>query len=111
MEKECKVWTVKDNYRLGSDIQSKILAFAFGLSAEIERDLISQRTIEALKRKRAEGIILGRPVGRKSSQVKLSGKEKLVKKYLEEKMPRYKIAKTLGVDRNTLAKFIKERVK
>lgn len=108
MEKECKVWTVKDNYRLGSDIQSKILAFAFGLSAEIERDLISQRTIEALKR--AEGIILGRPVGRKSSKVKLSGKEKLVKKYLEEKMPKYKIAKILGVDRNTLTKFIKERV-
>ena len=110
MEKECKVWTVKDNYRLGSDIQSKILAFAFGLSAEIERDLISQRTIEALKRKRAEGIILGRPVGRKSSKVKLSGKEKIVKKYLEEKMPKYKIAKILGVDRNTLTKFIKERV-
>ena len=37
MAKECKVWTIKDNYRLGEDIQSKVLAFAFGLSAEIER--------------------------------------------------------------------------
>ena len=44
MTKECKVWTIKDNYRLGEDIQSKVLAFAFGLSAEIERNLISQRT-------------------------------------------------------------------
>ena len=44
MGKECRVWTIKDNYRLGEDIQSKVLAFAFGLSAEIERNLISQRT-------------------------------------------------------------------
>ena len=49
--------------RLGEDIQSKVLAFAFGLSAEIERDLISQRTKEALELKRAEGMKLGRPVG------------------------------------------------
>lgn len=55
MKKECRVWTIKDNYRLGDDIQSKVLAFAFGLSAEIERNLISQRTKEALARKRAEG--------------------------------------------------------
>lgn len=41
---EVQVWTIKDNYRLGSDINSKVLAFAFGLSAEIERNLISQRT-------------------------------------------------------------------
>ena len=44
MNKECRVWTIKDNYRLGDDIQSKVLAFAFGLSEEIERNLISQRT-------------------------------------------------------------------
>ena len=50
MKKECRVWTIKDNYRLGDDIQSKVLAFAFGLSAEIERNLISQRTKEALGR-------------------------------------------------------------
>ena len=58
MTKECKVWTIKDNYRLGEDIQSKVLAFAFGLSAEIERDLISQRTKEALagKRRRAQNL-------------------------------------------------------
>ena len=63
MNKECRVWTVKDNYRLGEDIQSKVLAFAFGLSAEIERNLISQRTKEALARKREEGKHLGRDNG------------------------------------------------
>lgn len=48
MEKGARIWTIKDNYQLGDDIQSKVLAFAFGLSAEIERNLISQRTKEAL---------------------------------------------------------------
>ena len=56
MNRDIQVWTIKDNYRLGSDINSKVLAFAFGLSAEIERNLISQRTKEALARKRAEEL-------------------------------------------------------
>jgi len=42
-EKNCQVWTLKENYRLGGDIQSKVLAFAFSLAAEIERQLISKR--------------------------------------------------------------------
>lgn len=64
MTKECKVWTIKDNYRLGEDIQSKVLAFAFGLSAEIERNLISQRTKEALAKEKQKGSYLeGRKAG------------------------------------------------
>lgn len=108
MTKEAKVWTIKDNYRLGDDIQSKVLAFAFGLSAEIERNLISQRTKEALARKRAEGVILGRPKGRKSSpeKYKLSRKKNIIRNLLKEGVSKRKIAKICKVDRNTLDRFI-----
>ena len=109
MNKECRVWTIKDNYRLGDDIQSKVLAFAFGLSAEIERNLISQRTKEALARKKAEGKILGRPKGRRNNpeKYKLSGKETLIIELLKIGTSQRKMAKLCKVDRNTLARFIR----
>lgn len=110
MTKECKVWTIKDNYRLGDDIQSKVLAFAFGLSAEIERNLISQRTKEALARKKAEGVVLGRPKGRKSTKVKLSGKEETIRVLLSEGVSKSEIARLFKVDRMTVDSFIKTRV-
>lgn len=106
MTKECRVWTIKDNYRLGDDIQSKVLAFAFGLSAEIERNLISQRTKEALARKKAEGVVLGRPKGRKSSHVKITGKENVIRELLSQNVTQTQIAKIFKVNRNTVAKFI-----
>lgn len=108
MENGIKVWTIKENYKLGDDLNSKVLAFAFGLSAEIERNLISQRTKEALTRKRAEGIVLGRPKGRKSSYYKLSGREKEIQELMKKGLSKVKIAKILDVNRNTLANFIKE---
>ena len=107
MNKNCRVWTIKDNYRLGDDIQSKVLAFAFGLSAEIERNLISQRTKEALARKRAEGVVLGRPVGKKSAKVKLSGKEDFIRELIAHNVPKTQMAKILNVDRMTVDHFIK----
>lgn len=110
MEKEIRVWTIKDNYRLGDDITSKVLAFAFGLSAEIERNLISQRIKEALERKRKEGIKLGRPKGRFSSHYKLSGKEKTILKMLSEGKSKVYISKKMRVNRNTLSTFIKNNI-
>jgi len=109
MTKECRVWTIKDNYRLGDDIQSKVLAFAFGLSAEIERNLISQRTKEALARKKAEGVTLGRPKGRKTSpeKYKLHSKTTLIQELLKAEVSKRKIAKLCKVDRNTLDRYIK----
>jgi len=109
MSKECKVWTIKDNYRLGEDIQSKVLAFAFGLSAEIERNLVSQRTKEALARKRSEGVILGRPKGRKSNKIKLSGQENVIKTLLERKVSKCEIARIFKVNRATVSTFIKNQ--
>ena len=110
MNRDIQVWTIKDNYRLGSDINSKVLAFAFGLSAEIERNLISQRTKEALARKKAEGVILGRPLGRKSSKTKLTGQEKKISELLEKRVSHSAIGRILGVHRLTVAKFVKEQM-
>lgn len=110
MSRECRVWTVKDGYRLGDDIQSKVLAFAFGLSAEIERTLISQRTTEALARKRAEGVRLGRPKGALSKSVKLSGKEDAIRVLRAEGHTWAAIARLLHVDRSTLVRFAKKRM-
>ena len=104
----CQIWTIKDNYKLGIDIQSKVLAFAFGLSAEIERNLISQRTKEALNRIKNEGKHLGRNIGSKTDNIKLKDKEILIKSmYLDKNIKKIKIAKILNVNYTTLYRYMK----
>ncbi len=107
MDKGCSVWTVKEGYRLGDDIQSKVLAFAFGLSAEIERKLISERTKEALARKRAEGARLGRRPGSKNNRYKLDEKEKYILRLLNQGCSRREISRRLKVSKNTLQNWLK----
>ncbi len=107
MTKECRVWTIKDNYRLGDDIQSKVLAFAFGLSAEIERNLICQRTKEALARKKAEGVVLGRRKGSKNKKHKLDNKDIQIRQSLEKGISKTDLAHKLKVSRNTLYLYLK----
>lgn len=106
MGKECKVWTIKDNYRLGDDIQSKVLAFAFGLSAEIERNLISQRTKEALARKKAEGVILGRPTGSRSESHKCDKYKDEIFSLLDKGISYAGIGRIIGVHRQTVSDYI-----
>jgi len=110
MERDIKVYTIKEHYELGNNINSKVLAFAFGLSAEIERNLISQRTKEALARRKAEGVILGRPKGSKSDKLKLSGREKEIQKLIDKKVSYSAIGRILGVHRLTVSVFIREKM-
>lgn len=108
MTKECRVWTIKDNYRLGDDIQSKVLAFAFGLSAEIERNLISQRTKEALARLKAEGKPIGRSCGRRNNHLnkKCETKHHFILNQLSEGKSIPNIAKKINVARGTLYRYL-----
>ena len=108
LQKECQIWTIKENYRLGADIQSKVLAFAFGLSAEIERQLISQRTKEALARLKSEGKILGRRPGTKNKHHKLDGKEKKIQELLQSGFSRNKIAHKLNTSFYTINSYIQK---
>ena len=110
MQQDIQIWTIKENYRLGNDISSKVLAFAFGLSAEIERNLISQRTKEALARKKAEGVVLGRPKGSKSAKTKLTGQENRIKELVNKQVSYSAIGRILGVHRLTVSSFVKERL-
>ncbi|MCM1372019.1 MAG: master DNA invertase Mpi family serine-type recombinase [Bacteroides sp.] len=100
LKKGCRVYTIKDNYQLGDNIESKVLAFAFGLSAEIERTLISQRTREALDRLKQEGKQLGRPKGSKGKCPKLKDKAVLVQE-LRSKYSVRQTCKILRISRST----------
>lgn len=108
MNRGCQVWTIKDNYRLGNDLQAKVLAFAFGLSAEIERELISQRTKEALARLRSEGKPVGRPKMAKTSQKHnvLYCHDRFIRQCLSEGLSQRQIALQLNCCRSTLARYI-----
>ena len=106
-KKKINIWTIKDNYRLDNDISSAVIAFAYGLSAQIERQLISQRTKEALARKKAEGVVLGRPKGHKSAKTKLTGKEEQIIELLENNISYSAIGRLTKVHRLTVASFVK----
>lgn len=101
-----RLYTVKDNYILGDNIQAKVLAFAFGLAAEIERDLISQRTKEALAARRASGHSLGRRAGSRNRTHKLDGCDEAIYTWRASGLSRRRIAARLNVSPQTISRFL-----
>ena len=101
---------IKENIRFEGkqDMQTKVMVALFGLFAEVERDLISERTREGLAKARAEGKLVGRPKG-SFSRSKLDGKEEEIQGLLEKGVSKASIAKITGVSRTALYHFIETR--
>jgi DNA invertase Pin-like site-specific DNA recombinase len=109
LEQECQIWTLKENFRLGTDVQSKVLAFAFGLSAELSKSLLQARVRESLARLKAEGRKLGRPLGALSSELKLEKHRQQLELMLMRGVSKTKIAKILGVHKCTIYNYLKAK--
>ena len=110
MKQRIQVVAIKEGIRLEGrqDLQTKVMVTLFGLFAEIERELISLRTKEALAAARAAGKRLGRPPGRLGHS-KLDGKEADIRRLLGLHVSKASIAKITGVDRSTLYHFMRSR--
>lgn len=107
LEKNCQIWTLKENFRLGSDIQSKVLAFAFGLSAELSKSLLQERVRESLARLKANGKKLGRPIGAKSKSLKLSKNKKRINRLVNKGISKNEIARIMRVNKSTLYNYMR----
>ena len=102
-----KIIAVKGNYRLENNIHSKVFAMAYSISSELERDFIAQRTKDALARKKALGVKLGRPSGAKNKKHKLLGKEEKIIELIESEVSVSQMARMFKVSRHTVRRFIK----
>ena len=108
LNKGCRVWTIKENYRLGNDIQSKVLAFAFALAAEIERNLISQRTKASLENIKANGKKLGRPLTKDGQRLNQPENIKQIKALLDKNTSLSEIARIFQVNRSLIRHLIQK---
>ena len=104
------IHSIKDRFDLSDSINSKIIAFAFALAAEIERNLISQRTREALAAKKYAGIRLGRPRGSSKKKERVLGDMEAIRAQLEEGASLAGIARKYHVHRNTLRRYLLENL-
>ena len=108
MDKGINIYTTKERYRFDDSINSKVLCFAFGLVAEIERNLISMRTKEALALRRAEGKPLGRKKGSSPKMALLRDSADQIMAMYEEGKSDFEIYSMFGVSKATWYKFKKE---
>lgn len=110
LQNQIRLIAIKEGIDLNGkrDMQSKITITMFSLFAELERDLISERTKQGLQAARAKGKLLGRPKG-SVGNTKLDGKERFIQEELKYKVSKSAIARKLGVSRGCLINFIKSR--
>jgi len=106
-QKKIKVYAAKGQWALNDSIQSKLVAMCFSMAAEIERDLISQRTKAALATKKAQGVTLGRPKGPGKS--KLDEHKGEIIEYLELGVKKKRIAEKFGTTPANLRHYLKRR--
>ncbi len=109
MNREITVHIAKQRMVLDSSMQSRIAATVLGLAAEIERELISLRTSEALAKRKAEGKPLGRPKGSRSARLKLDAKEAEIRGYLAKGINKRSIAKLVDCAPSTLYEWLERR--
>lgn len=107
LKKNIKVYAIKENYELGDNVQSQVLAFAFSLSAQIERTLISERTKMGLERARKQGKQIGSIKGVKHKNYKLDKKKRYIQRRIKERQSINSLAKELKVMNVTLVNFLK----
>lgn len=108
MERGVVIYTVKDKFVLGNDIQSKVLAFAFGLSAEIERQMIQQRTREGLRMRMRMGVLLGRAADTPMDETRTftaEQKAQIIEQY-KWGVPLQRLAQNFNVDKNTVSRWL-----
>lgn len=108
LEKGVNVYSIKENYYFDDSINSKVLCFAFGLVAEIERNLISQRTKEALALRKASGVKLGRPAGTRPKKSILLQNINDIEHMINTGATRKDICRKYGVSSETLRRFLAE---
>lgn len=106
--KDCQIWTIKENYRLGADLQSKVMAFAFGLSAEIERQLISERTRAALENLKAQGAKLGRPCKICNQELETKENMKRIVLLLKNGCSQSETARIVGTNKTRICRLLKK---
>ncbi len=107
LKKGVHLYSTKDKYSFDNSINSKVLCFAFGLVAEIERNLISLRTREALALRRSQGVALGRKRGSFTKMQILIANQKEIRQLLDSGKTIGEVCRKYKVSRSTFSKFLK----
>lgn len=107
-QKGIRLYSIKDSFELSDSLNAKIIAFAFSLAAEIERNLISSRTREALAAKKMAGIKLGRPVGTSKERERFEARLGEILEAWEKGATIASLAREMKIHPNTLSRYLKE---